>query len=185
DRGEPGRLVGPLFALGAFFALTSLWVNEIVIMLPGLDAMRWDLRTLVVVTLDFLIPGTILGMIGPVVAKLAVEHARRSGSALGDVYFSGAGGSIVGAFLTGFILIYEAPSSTIVTLVGAAILVLAALMLRSISALLVALVGVVLLALGSVPQLLNQIAWPPIVLGKVTVNPAALGGYALSFILAL
>src|SRR3954469_12652203 len=46
DRGEPRRLLGPLFALGAFLTLSSLWVNNIVGMLPGLDTMPWDLRTL-------------------------------------------------------------------------------------------------------------------------------------------
>ncbi len=54
------------------------------------------------VTLDFLIPATVLGMVGPVVAKMAVEAARKSGSAIGDVYFWGAVGSIAGTFLSGF-----------------------------------------------------------------------------------
>ena len=48
-------------------------------------------------------------MIGPVVAKMAVEQSRRAGSAIGDVYFCGAVGSIVGTFLAGFILMYLAP----------------------------------------------------------------------------
>ena len=76
--------------------------------------------------LDFLIPATVLGMVGPVVAKMAVEQSKRSGSAIGDVYFCGAIGSIVGTFLAGFILMYDAPTSTIVLVVAAALAVLAA-----------------------------------------------------------
>ena len=66
--------------------------------------MNWELRTVLVVLIDFLIPATVLGMIGPVVAKMAVEQARRAGSAIGDVYFWGAVGSIAGTFLCGFVL---------------------------------------------------------------------------------
>ena len=59
--------------------------------------------------LDFLVPATVLGMVGPVVAKMAVEQSKRTGSAIGDVYFCGAIGSIVGTFLAGFILMYRGP----------------------------------------------------------------------------
>ena len=45
-------------------------------------------------------------MVGPVVAKMAVEQARQAGSAIGDVYFWGAVGSIAGTFLCGFVLMY-------------------------------------------------------------------------------
>ena len=48
-------------------------------------------------------------MIGPVVAKMAVEQARKAGSAIGDVYFLGAVGSIAGTFLAGFVLMYLRP----------------------------------------------------------------------------
>ena len=73
---------------------------------------------MLVVVLDFLVPATVLGMVGPVVAKMAVEQARKAGSAIGDVYFWGAMGSIAGTFLCGFVLMYLAPTSTIVILVA-------------------------------------------------------------------
>ena len=86
--------------------------------MPSPDVLNWELRTVIVVTLDFLLPATVLGMVGPVVAKMAVEQSQRAGSAIGDVYFCGAVGSIVGTFVAGFILIYLAPTSVIVLLVG-------------------------------------------------------------------
>src|SRR5947209_4944923 len=129
DRVDPRRVVGPLYALGSFLTLSCLWMNAGVGFTPGLKVMPWTLRTVVVVSLDFLVPATVLGMIGPVVAKIAVEQARRAGSAIGDVYFWGAVGSIAGTFLAGFILMYLAPISTIVTVVAAALALLAALLI--------------------------------------------------------
>ena len=85
---------------------------EIGRLLPAPDQMNWELRTVLVVLIDFLIPATVLGMVGPVVAKIAVEQARRAGSAIGDVYFWGAVGSIAGTLLCGFFLQVEFGTTT-------------------------------------------------------------------------
>ena len=78
DRVEPRRAVGPLFALGSLLTLGSLWVNaKVGHILPDPDQINWELRTVLVVVLDFLVPATVLGMVGPVVAKMAVEQARQ------------------------------------------------------------------------------------------------------------
>ncbi len=132
DRVEPRRALGPLYAAGAMLTVACLWINAYVARLPGINALPWDLRTVLIVTLDFLIPATVLGMISPVVAKMAVEQSRRSGTAIGDVYTLGAVGSIVGTFLAGFWLLYIAPTSTIVTIVAAALALLAAALANGI-----------------------------------------------------
>src|SRR3954451_25166538 len=75
DRVEPSRAIGPLYAFGAFLTLSCLWMNAVVGLTPGLESVPWDVRTIIVVILDFLVPTTVLGMIGPVVAKMAVEQA--------------------------------------------------------------------------------------------------------------
>ena len=66
DRVEPGRAVGPLYALGAFLTLSCLWVNAAVGLIPGLNDPRlaWNARTVLVVTLDFLIPATVRNQSG-------------------------------------------------------------------------------------------------------------------------
>jgi spermidine synthase/MFS family permease len=184
DRVEPGRAVGPLYALGAFLTLSCLWMNAVVGLTPGLDSLPWNLRTVVVVTLNFLIPGTVLGMIGPVVAKIAVEQARKSGSAIGSVYFWGAVGSIVGTFFAGFILMYLAPISAIVTIVAAALAVLAALMLGSPSALVIGLLAALALGLGSVGPI-DRVIPAGITVGSIRINALTLAGHALAVVLAL
>ncbi|MDG3006459.1 fused MFS/spermidine synthase [Paludisphaera mucosa] len=129
DRIEPRRAVGPLFALGSFLTFGALAVNAMIpAIVPSAQAINWELRTILVVTLDFLLPATVLGMVGPVVAKMAVELSNKAGSAIGDVYFWGAVGSIVGTFLAGFVLIYLAPTSVIVLVVAAALAVLSAVL---------------------------------------------------------
>jgi MFS family permease len=180
DRVAPRRAIGPLYALGALLTLSCLYMNAVVGLTPGLDAVPWNLRTLLVVTLDFLVPGTVLGMIGPVVAKMAVEGARKPGSALGDIYMLGAVGSIVGTFVAGFYLIYLLRTSTIVTLVAASYALLAAAMLYRSGSRRVALGTAVALGAGIVLTLLRrQGTLPGIPLDEVGRDPMALAGQGL------
>jgi len=184
DRSEPGRVLGPLYALGAALTLGCLWCNALGGMIPEGGMPAW-LRTVLVVSVDFLIPGTVLGMIGPVVAKIAVEQARRTGSAIGDVYTLGAVGSIAGTFLAGYVLMYLAPTTTIVTLVAAALAFLAACLIGDRIGLIVGLLTSLTLGLGSVNLVSRSIPLPGIVVGGITLNPVALVGHGLALVLAL
>ena len=180
DRVEPARAIGPLYGLGAALVLGCLWVNAVVGLTPGLDALPWNLQTAFVVTVDFLIPATVLGMISPVVAKWAVELSRRSGSALGDVYMLGAVGSIVGTLVTGYYLIYLAQTSTIVTLVGAAYALLAAALLGGLPAAGLGLLTALFLATGAALEGAGVGDLPVVAVGSSSINAVALVGHALA-----
>jgi len=52
-----------------------------------------------------LLPSTILGMVSPIAAHLALQDLDHTGSTIGRLYAAGAVGSIAGTFATGFILI--------------------------------------------------------------------------------
>ena len=70
--------------------------------------LTWPYRILVVVAAVFFLPALSMGTVSPVVAKLAVDRRRRfrrTGTAIGQVYAWGMVGSILGTFLTGFVLI--------------------------------------------------------------------------------
>jgi MFS family permease len=186
DRVDPRRAVGPLFALGAFLTLGSLWMNaEIGRLLPRPDQINWELRTVLVVLIDFLVPATVLGMIGPVVAKIAVEQARRAGSAIGDVYFWGAVGSIAGTLLCGFILQLYFGTSTITLLVAAGLSLLAASMMNGPIARGIALLATVALALGSTASFVERIGIGSLTIGLYEVNYLVAGGYALALVAAI
>ena len=184
DRSDPVRVIGPLYALGAALTLGCLWLNAIGGYLPEEGMPDW-LRTVALVSIDFLIPGTVLGMIGPVVAKLAVEQARKAGSAIGDVYFLGAVGSIAGTFLAGFFLMRYAPTTTIVTLVAAGLAFMATFLIGDKIALFLGLATTTLLALSSVPQLVQLLPIPGVNVGGVVINPIALVGHVAALALAV
>lgn len=155
DRIGPMKALGPLYAIGAALTLSCLWANSLVSLLPGLDLMAWDLRTLVVVVCDFLLPTTFLGMISPVTAKMAVDQARHSGSAIGDVYFFGAVGSIVGTFFAGYVLIAVAPHTLIVIFVAVGLALLAAGLLEGFLGKCVAVAGAGVLLTGALLSLFH------------------------------
>ena len=93
DRVDRAGRWGRSSPWASFLTIFTLWMNAFVgILLPSSLGIPWELRTVLVVSLVFLVPATVLGMVGPVVAKMAVEQARKAGSAIGDVYFSGRGG---------------------------------------------------------------------------------------------
>jgi MFS family permease len=177
DRVLPRRAVGPLFALGSFLTLFTLWMNAFVgYLLPSGLPIPWELRTVLVVSVVFLVPATVLGMVGPVVAKMAVEQSRKAGSAIGDVYFWGAVGSIIGTFFCGFVLIYLAPSSIIVLLVAAALAALAAALLGDNLGLAVGLATAVLLLVGSIFSMLGNPGLGAVDLGSYQINFVSLLG---------
>ncbi|MBV8127601.1 MAG: fused MFS/spermidine synthase [Planctomycetaceae bacterium] len=186
DRVEPRRAVGPLFALGSLLVVGCLWINaEVGHIIPAPETINWELRTVIVVILDFLVPATVLGMVGPVVAKMAVEQAQRSGSAIGDVYFCGAIASIAGTFLAGFVLMYLAPSSTIVLLVAAALALLAAALFGQVGGLVLGLLTALLLGLGSIDPLVRSLGLGAIALGSYQINFLALAGNVTALLLGL
>ena len=78
DRVEPRRPSGRSSHSGAFLMLLarSGSTPKSVARPPSPAQMNWEVRTILVVLIDFLIPATVLGMIGPVVAKMAVEQGR-------------------------------------------------------------------------------------------------------------
>jgi MFS family permease len=187
DLIEPRRAIGPLFALGMALTLATLWVNALVglIPTPGSESPQffWNLRTIAVVTLDFLVPATLLGMISPVVAKIAVEQSRKSGTAIGDVYFWGAIGSIVGTFVAGFWLIYMAPTSVIVTAVAGALALLTAAMSRSPLMRGLGLLAGIALGAGSLGFVTRDV--PGVMAGPIPINGLALLGHLLAVVLAV
>jgi spermidine synthase len=184
DRSDPARVIGPLYALGSALTLGCLWLNAIGAYIPEEGVPNW-FRTVALVSIDFLIPGTVLGMIGPVVAKLAVEQARKAGSAIGDVYFMGAVGSIAGTFLAGFVLMKYAPTTTIVTLVAAGLALMATFLIGEKIGVILGLIATALLGLGSIAPLTQALPIKGVTIGGILINPIALGGHVAALGLAV
>jgi spermidine synthase len=103
DRWGSPRLLGILFLLAGLTSFGVLAVDWLGPFTPG----GWPivLQIVVLVTALFFIPCVILGAISPVVAKLAVRDLATTGATVGKIYAAGTVGSIIGTFLTGFVLI--------------------------------------------------------------------------------
>ncbi len=102
----PARgLLTSLFLLSSIASLSVLLLVDWMGSWDRPDFLSWPLWNLWAVTLTFLGPAVILGTISPAAARLALTAGRQVGSTLGSVYAAGAAGSILGTFLTGYVLI--------------------------------------------------------------------------------
>jgi spermidine synthase len=90
---------------------------------------RWPLQTnlmlriLAVTAVIFFLPSCLLGMISPVVVRLALDRLDRAGNVVGKIYAFSTLGSILGTFATGFLLISWMGTRNILLLMGIILIV--------------------------------------------------------------
>ena len=123
----PGPSVLGLTLVAA--SLTSFITLGLVSVLPQFTLwMPLVPRILVLTTVIFFLPGCILGMITPLVVKQALTDLGHAGGLVGRVYAISTAGSLVGVYLTGFVLIAHFGTRLIVVMVAAVLLILGALL---------------------------------------------------------
>jgi spermidine synthase len=127
DRWASLRLLGGVFLLGGLLSAAVLAVDTLGLQLPG----AWSIvvRILLLTAALFFLPSTVLGMASPIVAKLALRDLANTGSTVGRIYAAGSVGSIVGTFVTGFVLISWFGTHTVVWGVAVVLSVLGAFFL--------------------------------------------------------
>ena len=123
DRWGSRRTLGTLLFLSGLFSLSILATMSF------LDAMPFRLslvpKILFLSVVIFFPPSCILGTISPVIVKLTLENLKEAGNVVGKIYAFGALGSIVGTFLTGFVLIAWLGTRTIVFIVALILIAMA------------------------------------------------------------
>ncbi|MDP2659831.1 MAG: fused MFS/spermidine synthase [Dehalococcoidia bacterium] len=129
-RASPGVL-GLLFFLGGLSTLGILVATTAVQSMPlaysfGPLAISVSLIAKIVLftTVIFFLPCFILGMVSPVVVKLTLKDLGQAGNVVGMIYAFGAAGSIVGTFLTGFLLISSLGTRSIIWIVALVLIIL-------------------------------------------------------------
>lgn len=85
------------------------------------------IRILLITAIIFFAPSCLLGMISPVVVKLALNNLQKTGNVVGKIYAFSTLGSILGTFATGFFLISWMGTRQILLTMGI-ILILSALL---------------------------------------------------------
>src|SRR5215212_6573991 len=113
DKYGSRRTLGLILLGGGLFSLVilPLAAMDLTSIFPrqgpgGFAPDVWLMTRIVLVTsLLFLPPTLILGMVSPIVIKLALTDLRQTGSIAGKIYAVSTVGSIFGTFLTGFYLV--------------------------------------------------------------------------------
>ena len=122
DRYHARRALAVLFGLASAACVGIIVVNNAVGNWLWLWRLSWPVHVFVQTLLVFLVPSALLGIIAPVVAKMALDQGLPTGRTIGDLYAWGAAGAILGTFLAGFYLIPAFGSVTILWGIGAAML---------------------------------------------------------------
>lgn len=126
DNRRAKQTLAILFLLAGAVAAGIGIYNRIVGHMPFLaDLDSLKVRIALHVTLVFFIPCGLLGLISPVVAKMALDLGRQTGRTMGSVYAWGVVGSIFGTFMTGFYFVAVMKTSTIVLSVAGVLLAVA------------------------------------------------------------
>ena len=124
----PYLLAKIIFAAGLAIAVVG---GSYTFILEPLSSGKLNLyiAALISATVLFAVPGALLGMVSPFLARLAIDDIGSTGRTVGRLYALSSIGSILGTFLGGFILISLLKTGTILFLI-AAVLVLVALFLQ-------------------------------------------------------
>ena len=105
DRYRAARALALLFVLSSVGCFSIPMLNARIGEWSVLWFLSWPTRIALHVLLSFFAPCALLGTIGPVVAKMALDRGREVGRTVGGVYAWGVLGSLLGTFATGFYLI--------------------------------------------------------------------------------
>lgn len=116
DGPEPSRLLERLFLVAALavqmpipldMAIRGLEPHALSIVLnhPEGSSHLWGLAVLSLMTVVFLVPAVGLGLLSPVLARMALDAEKQTGKAIGTIYSWGAIGAILGVVLSGFVLV--------------------------------------------------------------------------------
>jgi spermidine synthase len=119
DLYAPRALLTTLFLFASISSLSVLFIVDWMGSWERPEFISWPFWILRNVALTFFAPAAIMGTISPVAAKLALTARSEVGATVGTLYASGAAGSILGTFLTGYVLIDAFGTKTIVCVIAA------------------------------------------------------------------
>ncbi|WP_238331905.1 fused MFS/spermidine synthase [Kribbella jejuensis] len=126
DVVPPHRTLGPLFLLSGALVMLVLpvvrWTGE---SLQGADASN---LVFLVLAITLFAPASLLAAVTPMVTKLRLATLEQTGTVVGRLSAFATVGGIVGTVLTGFVFVATVPISAIVLTLGAALVVVGAVL---------------------------------------------------------
>ncbi|MFN8484805.1 MAG: fused MFS/spermidine synthase [Anaerolineae bacterium] len=124
DRMASRRVVGWIFILAGLAAFSVIPLGNWMVNHGVPDSLPLQWRIVLYTAGIFFLPSIALGLISPVLIKLALHNLDETGRVVGRVYAASAFGSIVGTFLTGFYLISAFGTRAIILGVGCVLVAL-------------------------------------------------------------
>jgi len=126
DLRDPLRTLPLLLGGSSLLCLSLLVSNDLIGGSLGTSGLPQMARIVGTIGIMLFPPAFLLGTIQPTVARWAIHHASRTGSAIGNIGAWATIGNILGTFLTGFVLLIEFGVQSIV-ISSAALLAVTAL----------------------------------------------------------
>ncbi len=153
DRFDATKALAGLLGISSIACVSIVVLNNLTGQWRWLWMFNWPMRVFTHVALMFLLPSTLLGMVTPVVAKMALDKGLATGRTVGNIYACGAAGSIAGTFAAGFFLISTIGTTAIIWIVAAILLLMAVLYWKKARILhLWAIVFVALITIAATPS---------------------------------
>ena len=133
DSGGGEKTTGIVLALSGVFSLFSLL--SLALVAPLLQNSTLDLvsSSFLYVLCMFFIPSVLLGIPTPLLTTLALQLDQRTGHVVGRMHALAALGSIIGTFVTGFVLIQYVGSRNVIILSAVLLFILALPFFRGMS----------------------------------------------------
>jgi len=130
DRYDPEKLISVLLLISSFLVFLILLLDMLLehsISAAGVGTISAALiiRSVLLMVILFFLPATSLGTISPAMAKLALLRSNVIGGTVGSIWAVSSAGSIVGTFLSGYLLIPFFGVRTIIFSVSLAVAFLA------------------------------------------------------------
>ncbi len=119
DRFRPRQLIGPTMMLGGGLGLLAPPIVRIAA--ENLDGTSVAV-VLIATIAGFLLPSIVLSAVYPMLVKTQLQSLESSGTTVGSMSAVATTGSIVGTFVTGFLLIAKVPVTATVLCVCAALI---------------------------------------------------------------
>lgn len=108
-----------LFVTGLFVFLIPFFAQHVVAWFDNLSRI---IAPLFAVTVIFIVPSMLLGVVSPYAIKLKAKKLQNIGKVSGNLYATATLGSVVGTFFTTFVLILLLPVTTIYFILGGLLL---------------------------------------------------------------
>ena len=162
DKNPNGKLLGRILIFAAMIiAVTAYLSNFVLTTLQG-QSLNLYMSSVFSALIIFAPSSTLLGMVSPFVARLAMRNVDSSGAVVGRLSALNSAGSILGTFMGGFVLISLFPSGVILMFVASVVALLSVLVYTGVWRKIISIVIFISLFGGAYATKTHGLPFPPV-----------------------